>query len=260
MKKFISHSKNALSERCDTNSAMMSELQYSTSQQSHRETIDHCLRSYACLSPTSNSNVRRLRLAKCDDAETIRRLVQGLADCQKESEAVYVTADHYRMDGYHSEKPFFYCVIFEVLVDSQADTDNRIRDEMKTDDPTSNLQNWYAFGMAFCWIGCKVSKDTTTNHHDCAVKEEMFIFLEDLFIEEMYRGDGAGTFMMMALAEISLSLNCPLMVWQAVDWNTPALTFYQNKIGAQIVNGLLSTQFAGSTLLAFHTSTKKHIN
>jgi GNAT superfamily N-acetyltransferase len=251
MKKFISHSKNEISEKCDTNSLVTSKTQCSTSQQSYHETIDNCLQRYSCLSSSSSSNVRRLRLANCDDAETIRRLVQGLADFEKEPEAVHVTADHYRMDGYQSERPLFYCVLFEVLVDSPADTEN---------DPTNELHNWYAFGMAFCWIGCKVSNDATMHHLVSPVEEEMFLYLEDLFIEEIYRGDGAGTYMMTALAEISLSLNCTRMVWQALDWNTPALTFYQNKIGARIANGLLSTRFAGSNLSAFLTSAKKQIN
>ena len=193
---------------------------------------------------------RRLRLASTNDVHTIGRLVQGLADFEKEPDAVNVTPDHYRMDGFQSNPPLFYCLLLEV----PTITTTTVSDlNVVTNDDT----DWYACGMAFCWIG---SRQDVPNSNDkrtgTAIQEQqqesLFLYLEDLFIEETYRGNGAGTFVMTTLGEIALSLNCAKMVWQALDWNAPALTFYQNKIGAHIVDGLLTTRFAGSALHEFH--------
>ena len=104
--------------------------------------------------------------------------------------------------------------------------------------------------MAFCWIGSRQDVPHTTSMAQ-PQQESLFLYLEDLFIEEAYRGSGAGTYVMSTLGEMALSLRCKKMVWQALDWNTPALTFYQDKIGAHIVNGLLTTRFAGSSLHEF---------
>ena len=178
---------------------------------------------------------RRLRLASAKDLYSIGRLVQGLADFEKEPDAVNVTPEHYQIDGFQSDPPLFYCILIEV----------------STTEKNDNINDWYACGMAFCWIGSRQDVSHTTSRM-IQQPESLFLYLEDLFIEEGYRGNGAGTFVMTTLGEIALSLNCNKMVWQALDWNTPALTFYQNKIGARIVDGLLTTRFAGPALHEFH--------
>jgi GNAT superfamily N-acetyltransferase len=189
---------------------------------------------------------RRLRLASPNDVHTIGRLVQGLADFEKEPDAVHVTPDHYHVDGFQSDPPLFYCILLETTTTTNEQN-------IETNDETND---WYACGMAFCWIGSRRDM-LQMNQADSSLvipKEpaSLFLYLEDLFIEESYRGNGAGTFVMTTLGEIALSLKCNKMVWQALDWNTPALTFYQNKIGAHIVDGLLTTRFAGSTLHEFN--------
>jgi GNAT superfamily N-acetyltransferase len=197
-------------------------------------TIQAC--SVATFAQSADGKSRRLRLANSNDVTTMARLVQGLADFEKESDAVHVTPDHYQMDGYQSEPRLFYCIFLEVLSSVDATTN-------------SDDEEWYACGIAFFWIGCRENVTTGTNSND--TKESLFLYLEDLFIEESYRGNGAGIFIMKALGGIALSLQCTKMVWQALDWNTPALTFYQNKVGAHIVDGLLTTRFVGSSLTAF---------
>ena len=77
-----------------------------------------------------------------------------------------------------------------------------------------------------------------------------FLYLEDLFVEENMRGKGCGSLVMAALALIAKGAGCIGFVWQALDWNTPALTFYEN-IGAEVQDGLLTTRFCGETLRDF---------
>lgn len=95
----------------------------------------------------------------------------------------------------------------------------------------------HAFGMAFIWFGFQLS-------------DGRFVYLEDLYLEEPYRKRGAGSLVMKSLAEIGQSIGCNKLFWQALDWNTPALTFY-NKIGATVQKGVITTRYAGDTLKTF---------
>jgi GNAT superfamily N-acetyltransferase len=169
----------------------------------------------SCLKLQQNTNFR-LRLATPEDVDTIGRLVQGLADFEKEPDAVNVSVDQYRVDGFEAQ-PLFYCFLMEDVSD-------------KTAQP-------YACGMAFCFIGSNLGAGP-------------FIYLEDLFIEKEYRGKGGGTLVMRCLAMLGQTLRCEKIVWQALDWNTPALTFY-SKIGAKVQDGLLTSRYAGQSLKNF---------
>lgn len=159
----------------------------------------------------------RLRLATEEDLDAISRLVHGLADYEEEPDAVHVTKNHYRCDGFSTEPPLFYCVLLD-SVDGLNDSS-------------------YTCGMAFCYVARRKTGG-------------MFLYLEDLFIEQGYRGAGAGMIVMRTLASVSLSLGCSKMVWQALDWNTPALNFY-NKLGARVVEGLITARFTGEALKTF---------
>jgi GNAT superfamily N-acetyltransferase len=163
----------------------------------------------------------RLRLAETPDLPAISRLVQGLADFEKEPDAVNVTSEHYDLDGFRTHRPLFYCFLLE----------------------TERNEKWFASGMAFCYVG---------QYYDTG----RFLYLVDFFIEEPYRGNGAGKFVMGSLATVALNLGCSKMVWQALNWNTPALAFY-NKIGANVVEGLLTARFKGDSLHALSTMWQK---
>lgn len=158
----------------------------------------------------------RLRLADKDDVKEIGRLVRGLALFEKEPESVHISEDHYYLDGF-GDHPLFYCILLDCKVESH--------------------EEFYASGMAFFFIGYK-----------CDVG--YFLYLEDLFIEESYRGNGGGTVAMKALAKIGVYLGCARTVWQALNWNSPALKFYDG-IGAKLQNGLLTSRFAGAALVEF---------
>jgi GNAT superfamily N-acetyltransferase len=171
---------------------------------------------------TENNPSFRLRLATEQDLDAMYRLVNGLAVYEKEADAVHVTKDHYRCDGFSTKHPLFYCV----LLDSGVLDGNNVVDSSSS----------YTCGMAFCYVARK--------------KDGLFLYLEDLFIEEDYRGGGAGMMVMTALARVSMSLGCSKMIWQALDWNTPALNFYK-KLGAKVVEGLITARYAGEDLKAF---------
>jgi GNAT superfamily N-acetyltransferase len=252
---FLSGPRESASSETTISTIEAVKYQSSSFQHSIVTTLHRCNTSAAAAATiaTAGSSLRRLRLANSNDMDTVGRLVQGLADFEKEPDAVNVTPDHYRIDGFQSDPPLFYCLLLEVT--TSKPTTISTEQDINTNDDT---HDWYACGMAFCWIGAR--QDQLQDHHHrtrsntsiLPQQEALFLYLEDLFIEEAYRGNGAGTFVMTTLGEIALSLNCNKMVWQALDWNTPALTFYQNKIGAHIVDGLLTTRFAGRALHEFH--------
>jgi GNAT superfamily N-acetyltransferase len=171
----------------------------------------------AAATENNNPSLFRLRLATEQDLDAMYRLVNGLAVYEKEADAVHVTKDHYRCDGFSTTHPLFYCV----LLDSGD---------------SSSSSSSYTCGMAFCYVARN--------------KDGLFLYLEDLFIEEDYRGGGAGMMVMKALASVAISLGCSKMIWQALDWNTPALNFYK-KLGAKVVEGLITARYAGEDLKAF---------
>ena len=59
------------------------------------------------------------------------------------------------------------------------------------------------------------------------------LYLEDLIVSEKYRGQGLGKQLFEALLDIAKTQGFRGMVWQALDWNSPALEFYK-KYGARL--------------------------
>jgi GNAT superfamily N-acetyltransferase len=57
------------------------------------------------------------------------------------------------------------------------------------------------------------------------------IYLEDLFVLPELRGKGIGKALLERLAAIALERGCRRLEWAVLDWNTPAIDFYQ-KLGA----------------------------
>ncbi|MFO7823691.1 MAG: GNAT family N-acetyltransferase [Cyclobacterium sp.] len=57
------------------------------------------------------------------------------------------------------------------------------------------------------------------------------LYLEDYIITEKERGKGAGKLLFEKVLAKSLEENCTGMMWQVLDWNEPAIKFYE-KYGA----------------------------
>jgi GNAT superfamily N-acetyltransferase len=54
------------------------------------------------------------------------------------------------------------------------------------------------------------------------------LYLEDLIVTKSYRGKGIGKDLLKETAKYALKANCTAMYWQVLDWNAPAIDFYQN--------------------------------
>ena len=60
------------------------------------------------------------------------------------------------------------------------------------------------------------------------------LYLEDLFVLPEMRGKGIGKALLQKLAQIAVEENCYGMRWQVLEWNEPALKFYDT-LGATIM-------------------------
>ena len=54
------------------------------------------------------------------------------------------------------------------------------------------------------------------------------LYLEDIFIEEPYRGKGIAKMLFKALTDIALNEKLERFEWTCLDWNTKALDMYKN--------------------------------
>ncbi len=55
------------------------------------------------------------------------------------------------------------------------------------------------------------------------------LFLEDIFVLEQYRQKGLGKEMFRFCVQEAQRRECGRMEWTALDWNTPAHTFYEGR-------------------------------
>lgn len=61
------------------------------------------------------------------------------------------------------------------------------------------------------------------------------LYIDGFQIDESMRGRGLGNIMMQFLSKTALDRGCEMLEWGCLDWNTPAIEFYQN-IGAYCLN------------------------
>ena len=57
------------------------------------------------------------------------------------------------------------------------------------------------------------------------------VYLEDLFVREAVRGKGVGKALLARIAHLAVARGCGRFEWSVLDWNTPAVKFYE-KLGA----------------------------
>ncbi len=151
-----------------------------------------------------------IRPATSDDAATILRFIQALADYEKEPDAVEVTADTLRTQM-ESESPPFECLI--------ADTQ---------DGPIGFA---LFFSTYSTWKG------------------RPGLWLEDLFVPPEHRGRGAGAALLRRIAAIAVERNYARVEWAVLDWNQLAIDFYR-RLGAEPMDGWTTYRLTDAALAA----------
>ena len=73
------------------------------------------------------------------------------------------------------------------------------------------------------------------------------LYLEDLFVVPEWRGRGVGRQLLLHLARVAVSRNCARMEWSVLNWNEPAIGFYQ-RLGATMMEEWRICRVTGDAL------------
>ncbi|PIA68811.1 GNAT family N-acetyltransferase [Pseudomonas sediminis] len=76
------------------------------------------------------------------------------------------------------------------------------------------------------------------------------LYLEDLYISPEARGLGAGKALLRHLAQLAVARGCGRFEWSVLDWNTPAIDFYES-FGASPQSEWTTYRLTGQALLDF---------
>lgn len=74
------------------------------------------------------------------------------------------------------------------------------------------------------------------------------LYLEDLFVVPDRRGRGVGRRLLTHLARIAVERKCGRMEWSVLDWNEPAIGFYQ-RLGASVLQDWRICRLTGDALV-----------
>ncbi len=73
------------------------------------------------------------------------------------------------------------------------------------------------------------------------------LYLEDLFVLPEWRSRGIGQRLLAHLAELAVERGCGRMEWTVLDWNEPALRFYE-RMGARVMKEWKLCRLTGDSL------------
>jgi GNAT superfamily N-acetyltransferase len=73
------------------------------------------------------------------------------------------------------------------------------------------------------------------------------LYLEDLFVETEQRRRGVGTTLLARVARLALERGCARLEWAVLDWNAPAIAFYEQH-GADVLPDWRRCRITGDAL------------
>jgi GNAT superfamily N-acetyltransferase len=73
------------------------------------------------------------------------------------------------------------------------------------------------------------------------------LYLEDLFVKPEFRGHGIGKALLLHLAKSANARGCGRMEWSVLDWNQPAIEFYES-LGARRMKEWQICRLTGAAL------------
>jgi len=76
------------------------------------------------------------------------------------------------------------------------------------------------------------------------------LYLEDLFVKPEFRGAGTGKALLLHLAKIANARGCGRMEWAVLDWNEPAIRFYES-LGAKRLKDWQICRLTGAALAQY---------
>lgn len=143
----------------------------------------------------------RIRKGKIEDLPRVLELVRELAEYEKAPEQVSNTVEMMEKDGFGPNSVFGFFVA-----------------ERELDRVIVGISVYYY--RYSTWKGKR-------------------LYLEDIVVTESERGKGAGKLLFDQTMAQCLEDGCTGMMWQVLDWNTPAIEFYK-KYGAEFDEGWIN--------------------
>lgn len=134
-----------------------------------------------------------IRFATKNDMSQVLDLIMELAHFEKEPNAVELTVQDLQNDGF-GDAPKFKCFVAE--------------------------SNAKIVGIALVYMRYSTWKGEV-------------LHLEDLIISQAMRGSGLGTALLNEVVRYGDSLGVKRVCWEVIDWNEPAIAFYEKK-GANV--------------------------
>ncbi|WP_242691497.1 GNAT family N-acetyltransferase [Desertivirga arenae] len=152
----------------------------------------------------------QLRYAERDDCHRLLELIEELAHYEKAPHEVTVTLAEFEEAGF-GDNPVWTAIVAEV--------DNVV-------------QGFALYYIRYStWKGCR-------------------LYLEDFLVTEKYRGQGIGKILFEAVIREASKKGFKGMVWQVLDWNEPAINFY-NKYAATLESEWLNASLSNDQIKAF---------
>jgi len=148
-----------------------------------------------------------IRTAIKEDCPRLLELINELAVYEKAPEEVTVTLDEF-IDAGFGQKPVWKAFVAEA---------------------NGTIIGFALFYTRYStWKGCR-------------------LYLEDFIVTEDYRGKGVGKVLFEKVIEEAKNNNYNGMTWQVLDWNEPAINFY-NKYEARLEDEWLNASFSKEQL------------
>ncbi|MBT7827722.1 MAG: GNAT family N-acetyltransferase [Bacteroidetes bacterium] len=148
-----------------------------------------------------------IRKANKADLPEVLNLIKELALYEKAPDEVTITIEELEKDGF-GDQP-----MYEVIL-AESDEEEII-------------------GMSFYYYTYSTWKGKC-------------LYLEDIIVKEEFRGKGIGKQLFDATVLKAKEVKAKRMMWQVLDWNTPAIEFYKQKYKAEIssewLNGRLTEE------------------
>ena len=135
-----------------------------------------------------------IRPALKTDCPRMMELIRELAHYEKAPEQVTVSMEHFENSGF-GQQPIWWAIV--------AEMDDRVE------------------GFALYYIRYSTWKGQR-------------MYLEDILVTEAMRGKGAGALLMNELMKIARQKNLNGITWQVLNWNEPAIRFYQKIDGIRM--------------------------
>jgi len=128
-----------------------------------------------------------VRAAKAADCPRLLELIHELAVYERAPQEVTVSLPHFQESGF-GERPVWWAYVAEA--------------------------NGFIVGFALYYVRYSTWKGQR-------------MYLEDIIVTEEWRGKGIGTLLMDTLIEEAKQKGFSGMLWQVLEWNEPAIKFYQ---------------------------------